>query len=399
MPRQQLPPQIKKINVTDRRTGKLVVRYQVTVDTGINQETGRRQQARRRYATEREARSALVEITDAAAKGKFVSRSNVTVESMCADYLASRHNLRASSKSKLEYDLSPLRQRYANLPAQRLTKAHIDALVAELVAGGTTTASGRRRKPWSANSVNKVIASIEQVLADAKAQGIVTRNVAELVNRVAVPHAQVDTYTEAEVLVLLRAIDGTRLGHAWELALSGLRRGEVAGLRWADVDLDAATISIVNNRVSAGGRTVENDPKSVTSRRSLPIPDRLVDVLRLAKSHQAAERLAIGPVGGNWAYVVCNELGHPYAPAVLSRYWRDTVRAARIRHIKLHAARHTCATLMHLDGVPAAVIAAWIGHKDAGLTMKLYAHSQDDALKAAGATLNRVVTLCDTDAG
>jgi integrase len=84
---------------------------------------------------------------------------------------------------------------------------------------------------------------------------------------------------------------------------------------------------------------------------------------------------------------------------VLSRYWRDTVKAAGIRHIKLHAARHTCATLMHLQGVPAAVIAAWIGHKDASLTMKLYAHSQNDALKSAGATLNRVVTSRDTGVG
>jgi integrase len=54
---------------------------------------------------------------------------------------------------------------------------------------------------------------------------------------------------------------------------------------------------------------------------------------------------------------------------------------------------------MHLQGVPAAVIAAWIGHKDASLTMRLYAHSQDDALKAAGATLDRVVTSCDIDTG
>jgi integrase len=75
-----------------------------------------------------------------------------------------------------------------------------------------------------------------------------------------------------------------------------------------------------------------------------------------------------------------------------TRHWREAVKAAGIRHIKLHAARHTCATLMHLQGVPVAVIAAWIGHKDASLTMKLYTHSQDEALKAAGATLDRVVT-------
>lgn len=186
--------------------------------------------------------------------------------------------------------------------------------------------------------------------------------------------------------------------HAWELALSGLRRGEIAGLRWADVDLDGKTVAIVNNRVSAGGRSVENDPKSKTSRRTLPLPDRVLATLKAAKARQAAERLALGAAYRSGAYVVSNEIGNPYSPAVLSRYWRDALKAAGIRHIKLHAARHTCATLMHLQGVPVAVIAAWMGHKDASLTMRLYARSQDDALKAAGATLDRVVTTCDIDA-
>src|SRR5262249_42903798 len=156
--------------------GKPIVRYQVTVDTGINPQTGRRQQARRRYATEREARAALGEIIDATAKGQVISRSRLTVEQMCADYLAGRHKLRASSKAKLEYDLAPLRERHGQLPVQRLTKGQIDALARDLVDGGTMTAKGRERRPWSAESVNKVIASVEQVLADAKAQGIVGRN-------------------------------------------------------------------------------------------------------------------------------------------------------------------------------------------------------------------------------
>lgn len=204
---------------------------------------------------------------------------------------------------------------------------------------------------------------------------------------IAEAHKDLDTYTEAEVQALLAAIEADRVGHAWELALSGLRRGEIAGLRWADVDFDAKTLSIVNNRVMAGGASVENDPKSVASRRTLPLPDRLVSVLRSAKARQSAERLALG--AGAFEYVVSNEAGEPYSPAVLSRYWRDAVKAAGVRHIKLHAARHTCATLMHLQGVPIAVIAAWIGHKDASLTMRLYAHSQDEALKAAGDSLNR----------
>jgi integrase len=389
MPRQQLPPQIKKLDVFDRKTGKTVVRYQLTLDSGVNPLTGNRQQVRRRYATEKQARDALAEIGDQSSKGTFVARAALTVEQMCQDYLTGRHNLRPTSAAKLEYDLGPLRERHGDMPVQRLTKAQLDTLVADLVAGGTKTAKGRTRRSWAPVSVNKAIDTWAMVLADAHQQGLVTRNVAEHVAHVAARHKQVDTYTEAEVTTLLAAIADNRLGHAWELALSGLRRGEVAGLRWCDIDLKAKTLSIANNRVSAAGVTVENDPKSATSRRTLPLPDRLVSVLKAAKARQAAERLALGT--GAFAYVVSNEIGEPYSPAVLSRYWRDTVKAAGVRHIKLHAARHTCATLMHLQGVPAAVIAAWIGHKDASLTMRLYAHSQDDALKAAGATLDRVV--------
>jgi len=392
MSRQQLPPQISKVEIFDRKVGKHVVRYQLTVDAGENPATGKRQQVRRRYATEREARRALAEITDQAARKEFVPRQAITVDQVCADYITGRHKLRASSLSKLAYDLGPLRERHGALPVQRLTKTHIDALVIDLLAGGTKTAKGRTRGGWSAVAVNKMVATISQVFADAQRQGLVSRNVAALVDRVPEPYKQLDTYTEIEVQTLLASIVDDRLAHAWELALSGLRRGEIAGLRWADVDLENKTLSIMNNRVAAGNRSVENDPKSAASRRTLPLPDRLVTVLRAAKSRQAAERLALGPDYRSGEYVVSNEIGEPYAPGVLSRYWREAVKDAGIRHIKLHAARHTCATLMHLSGVPVAVIAAWIGHKDASLTMRLYAHSQDEALKAAGASLDRVVT-------
>jgi hypothetical protein len=85
-----------------------------------------------------------------------------------------------------------------------------------------------------------------------------------------------------------------------------------------------------------------------------------VKVLRAAKTRHPRERLALGADSGPWEYVVSNEAGRPYHPQVLSRYWREAVESARVRHIKLHAARQTCATLMHLSGVPVAIIAAWI---------------------------------------
>jgi hypothetical protein len=93
MSRRQLPPQIKKIEVTDRKTGKTVVRYQLTVDAGMNPERGKRQQVRRRYATEKLARDALAEVSQQVSTHVFVPRKAVTVEALCADWIASLHKL------------------------------------------------------------------------------------------------------------------------------------------------------------------------------------------------------------------------------------------------------------------------------------------------------------------
>ena len=388
MPRQQLPPQIKKVEVLDRASGKSVVRYRVKVDVGQHSETGKRQQAKRHCRTEAEARKMLSELQNKAATGTYVSPSKITVEQVVRNYVAGRHNLRESSLSKLAYDLAPLIERHGSLPVQKLTKGHVDTLVSDLVVGGTVTAKGRTRRPWSPVAVNKMISSVDQVLDDALTQGVVQTNVAAKIARVTAVHKDVPTFTVAEVSQLRQRFASDRIGHAWELALYGLRRGEIAGLRWADVDLKQKALTIINNRVSAGGATVENDPKSQASRRTLPLPERLVLVLKAAKTRQTTERLALGEHYGSGDYVVCNEIGEPYNPAVLSRYWADAVKAAGVRHIKLHGGRHTAATLMHLDGVPVAVIAAWIGHSDPTLTLRVYAHSQDDALKAAGASLD-----------
>ncbi|MCH9668943.1 MAG: site-specific integrase [Actinomycetia bacterium] len=392
MTRQQLPPQIKKIDVLDRKTGKAVVRYQLTCEAGLDPQTGKRRQVRRRYSTEKEARRALNEISDAADKDVFVPRHTLTVGELIDNYLTGRHDLRDTALDKLTYDLGPMKDRFGDVPAQRITKADVDALIHDLAKGGTKTAKGRTRKPWSPASVNKCLQAITGLFADAVRQGLLARNPADLVKSVPSAHKDVDTYSVAEVDQLRASFARDRLAHAYELALVGLRRGEIAGLRWRDVDFQAKTITIANNRVSAGGRVVENDPKSMASRRVLPLPDRIADVLRAARRRQSAEKLRLGADGGPFDYVVANEAGQPYAPPVVYRHWAVAVKRAGLRHLKLHGARHTAATQLALDGVAPAVIAAWIGHSDASFTMKLYTHSQPDALKAAGDTFNRVVT-------
>jgi integrase len=94
-----------------------------------------------------------------------------------------------------------------------------------------------------------------------------------------------------------------------------------------------------------------------------------------------------------------NEAGEPYTPGALTNMWHRMTQAAGVRAIRLHDARHSCGTAMHLRGVPLAVIAKWLGHADASITARIYTHSQDDALRSAGQTLGAVVTSCDIDGG
>lgn len=384
MTRKRLPPGVRQVQL---KSG--AIRYEVIVDAGVDPVTDKRRQTRKRFDSLEAANKARSKIMTEVDAGSYVTRTSRTVEQVCADYLNGRHLLRPTSRAKLEYDLALFRSRHGAKNVQSITKGHIDALVRDLKTGGTITPANRVRRPWSPSAVNKTILAIAQVLEDARRQGFVTRNVAAHVDRVEMNAVEMETYTPGQVAQLLAAADRDRLGHAWHLALCGLRRGEVAGLRWKDIDMNANTLTVRNNRTSAGGKTVEGRPKSVTSERTLPMTEKVRGALEVARTRQKRERLAAGEAYGDGSYVVSNALGHPYNPAVLSRYWREVTVAAGLPPIRLHDARHTAATAMHLQGVPIAVIAQWIGHKDASFTMRLYAHSQHEALKSVVDLLNR----------
>ncbi len=137
---------------------------------------------------------------------------------------------------------------------------------------------------------------------------------------------------------------------------------------------------------------MENEPKTESSRRTLPLDEGLVAVLKRASALYAQEKLALGAAHTDSGYVAVSQAGVPYTPGALTNMWHRLTDSAGVRPIRLHDARHSCGTALHLRGVPMAVIAKWLGHADASITAKIYAHSQDEALRAAGATLGQVIT-------
>jgi integrase len=138
---------------------------------------------------------------------------------------------------------------------------------------------------------------------------------------------------------------------------------------------------------------VHDEPKSERAKRTLPLDASMVAAARWLHEAMAAKRLAAGTAYGRRCadcgevHVVVDDLGEPVHPESYSDRFDVLVRRAGLPKIRLHDTRHTCGTLMHLRGVPTAVISAWLGHANAAFTLKTYVHSQVDALRNAGTTI------------
>lgn len=390
--RRQLPPQIKRVELEARRGGRQVIRYQLTVDVGVVD--GKRKRFRKRYPTEKEARDALDKIRGDVAKGMYVHPTERTVTQAVDDWLAGKIAADRAESTTDGYaeKLSVVLDQLGDTEIQKLTKRHLDDLVAELRKGGLPSPTGKPRKPWSPRSVNYMLGLLVQVLESEEKQGHVVRNVAALVDRIEANPAPPDPLSEAEVEKVLEHIAGDRYAITWELALAGFRLAEISGLRWTDVDLDAKTVAVENTRLQRGKKHIEKTPKSKAGRRELPLPDDLFAAFKAARKVQAADQLRLGEAYDASGYVVVNEAGRALTPNAIENRWARMLQAAGVRHHRLHDARHTCGTLMHLRGVPTALISAWLGHASKAFTLQTYVNPKPEALTIAAQSFTRVVT-------
>ena len=222
--RRRLPPGARWVTLPSGSR-----RVELVVDVGADPATGRRQQTRRQYQTVDDAIEAYGKIREQAREGTYVGRSMVTVKRLSDDWLAGKRGVRPTTLAGYRDVLKPVVGAYGAIPAQRLTKRHLDDLIPLLTSGSLERMDGRRRRQWAPRTVNLMLFVVGEVLNDAARQGLVTRNVAALVDRLPQTRAEIDTYTRGEVRKVLAAARDDRFEHAWHLALSGLRRGEVCG--------------------------------------------------------------------------------------------------------------------------------------------------------------------------
>jgi integrase len=229
-----------------------------------------------------------------------------------------------------------------------------------------------------------------KALTQAERNGLIQRNVARFVDPPRQRHREWHTLSIDEVNTqLLPTLHDHRLGAAFlTLCTMGLRRGEILGLRWVDIDWQTNTIHIRQAVVRVRDRLVVQEPKTESSRRTLPIPDVCQTALRHHRARQAEERLAYGPGYEDHGLVFCRTNGAPLDPAVLNDMFARVLARAGLAHVRLHDLRHTFATLMLEHGVSMKTVQVLLGHSSIGTTMDVYAHVSLDLERQAMDTLN-----------
>lgn len=200
--------------------------------------------------------------------------------------------------------------------------------------------------------------------------------------------------TTSEARTLLTTTQGHRLHALFDLALrTGLRKGELLGLRWDDVDLDGGTAVIrrTMQRTKTGG-LITLPTKTRASERRIALP---AECLRTLEQHRRQQRHECEATAGKWTetgYVFTTPRGTPLEPSNLTRAFNTLLDKAGLRRIRFHDIRHTTATLLLEQGVELVVIKELLGHAHIGVTATVYAHVrlrlQRDAIDILGTTLN-----------
>ncbi len=195
---------------------------------------------------------------------------------------------------------------------------------------------------------------------------------------------------EKATVELLRSLEGGRLHLAALFAVgTGMRRGEILGLRWQDVDLKAGKVAVRQNLQQTSGGLLFKSPKTGKGQRSISLMASTTTALGRHKRLQAASRLENG-----WAYqdndlVLCEDDGRPWGPDRFSAEWHKTMKQLG-RPVRFHDLRHTHATLLLRQGVHPKVVSERLGHSTINITLDTYSHVMPDlqdeaALKLDGA--------------
>jgi len=370
-----------------RQRGNTHTAYWFSIDPATGT---RKQHTKGGFRTKRAAQEHLNEVLGKVQAGGWTPDRRITVAELLAEWLAAKKSqgLRATTLAQYQNVIdSWLVPHIGGVQLSKLSPSGTQQLVEVLRSVGTRSGGA-----LSSRSVQLAVTVLKAATGWAFETGLVGRDPLAGYRR---PRAQTSkgtgaAWTADEARAFLVSVTDDRLVAVWTLLLTrGLRRGELAGLRWDAVDLDAGSIQITRTRVLVDGNPVDSVPKTDAGRRTIPLDSSLLASLKSHKTRQGQERWAAGEAWTDGGYVFTNELGAPLHPEHISTRFETLVDQAKLRRIRLHDTRHTAASLMLASGENVKVVAELLGHSSPTVTQTIYQHVMPGMSEGAGERLSR----------
>jgi integrase len=365
--------------------------WELKYDIGVDPATGRRiTRFRTVHGAKRDAQRELRAILTGVDAGTYTDPSRMTLSAWLQQWLdEAQHKVaRKTLQRYREIVKLHLVPALGAIALAKLQPAHIQAYYAAALASGRRDGSGGL-SPQTVVHHDRVL---NVAMKRARALRLIPTNPVEDVSRPAVNRHEIEVLEPAESAALLAAARTTRMFPIVFLALAtGLRRGEVLGLRWSDVDLERRTLTVAQSLEQTKEGLRFKTPKTKRSRRTIALSPSLVEELQAHRARQAAERLALG-MGRDPAGLVFTRIdGGPIQPDSVTKMFARIVARAKIRPISFHGLRHTHATDLLRAGVHPKITSERLGHSSIAITMDTYSHAipglQEDAAQRIDAAL------------
>ncbi len=345
--------------------------YRVCFDYGKD-EAGKRTRKYKTFKTKKEADMALARHDVSMEDGSFVRPRKITVGEWMDYWLNDMYAHRAAettiygNRLLIENHVKPF---MGHIQLQRLRPSTIQDYYTDL----------RVNKGLSANSIIKHHDMLNIAFKAAVKHEYIMRNPVQGVDRPKKTKQEVNIYTPEQMKRLLKICELDRLETTIKLgAYLGLRREEICGLKWEDIDWENQTLFICRARTQVGTKTVEKETKTYASTRKLYIPDALLDTLEKEKAAQDERRAQLPGFYQDTPYVVVMEDGKPYRPNYVSELFTKFLAKNDMPKIVLHELRHTFASLSNEAGIQEFNIGKALGHANVSTTKKIYTHLFDD---------------------
>jgi integrase len=366
-------------------------RWQVVLDVGKDPDGKRRQLWRTVCGKKKTAHSALAALIREVETGTTVDSARISLSEYLETWLASIRTRVAPStweryRIAVRHNILPT---LGNVYLRNLRPMHIQKLYGGLLEGRGCS----HGRPLSARTVHHVHVILGGALREAERLQLLARNPVVHVKPPRPADREMIALNEHQAVALLNAAKNKRLYIPILLALTcGLRRGEILGLQWQDVDVDSGRLSVRRVLTRAANKIYFKEPKTRKSNRTVAMSSLTCNALRLHRGSQAADHEALGTKPHDHDLLCPGVDGSPWHPAAFADAWeRFASKVKDLPRIRFHDLRHTHATLLLRANFPAKVVSERLGHATAAITLDVYSHVLPGMQEEAAAKIDRAL--------